>query len=182
MDGLLRRVGLWLNRRRQAARTAELRLAGLAPVELPAALAERLRRLHAPGAALAFGGVWRTPYSDGELYALELRGAASEELVVFISSRLSLPRLHAVPRRRAAPGATRPGLSRVSFPDDPQLDAALAVFARDADRARAFLGGSRGLWLAQLPAAPPWDGEGDLLCVRSRALADARALYSVLTR
>jgi hypothetical protein len=206
------------SRRSQAARTEELKLAGLAPAELPPALAEKLRRLNTGGASLAFRGVWRMARADGELYMLDLwdtggdnSSLTAQGLVVILSRRLALPRIHVMPRlaslgwlgRLVEPlfsrlvdwGAGRQGLTRVSFPDEPHLESALMVLAGDPDRARAFLGASRALWLPQLPVPLQWEGEGELLCVRawdwarqgktvsvSRALENAQALYSILTR
>lgn len=212
-------VYAWLKyRQSQAARAEELKLAGLSPVELPPHVAERIRRLQNGGASLSLRNVWRAGQSDGELYMLDLwdtggdnSSLTAQGLVAILSRKLALPRIHAIPRlaslgwlgRLAEPlfsrlvdwGAGRYGLSRVSFPDEPHLDAALLVVSSDPGRARAFLGGSRGLWLAQLSTPLQWEGEGDLLCVRSwdwtgtrkaasvsGALENARALYSVLTR
>lgn len=212
-------VFAWLRSRRGAAeRAEELKLAGLAPVELPPHVAERIRRLQTGGASLSLRNVWRAGQSDGELYMLDLwntggdsNSMTSQGLVVILSRKLALPRLHVIPRfenlgwfgkllgplfsRLMDWGAGRHGLSRVSFPDEPHLDAALLVVSSDPARARAFLGGSRSLWLAQLSAPLQWEGDGDLLCVRSwdwtgtkkapsvsGALENARALYSVLTR
>lgn len=209
----------WLqSRKSQAARAEELKLAGLSPVELPPHVAERIRRLQTGGASLSLRNVWRAGQSDGELYMLDLWDTAGDNnsmtaqgLVVILSRKLALPRLHVIPRfenlgwfgkllgplfsRLVDWGAGRHGLSRVGFPDEPHLDAALLVVSSDPGRARAFLGGSRSLWLAQFSAPLQWEGDGDLLCVRpwdwtgtrkapsvSGALENARALYSVLTR
>ena len=178
------------SRRSQAARAEELQLAGLAPAELPPPLAEKLRWLHGTGrSSLAFRNVHRMARADGELYVLDLWDTGGDSssmtvqgLVVIVSRKLALPRIHVMPRieslgwlgkllgplfsRLVAWGAGRQGLSRVSFPDDPHLDEALMVVSNDAGRTRAFLGASRGLWLLQLPAPLQWEGEGDMLCVR----------------
>ena len=247
MDALMRRLNLWLSgpperalwgmgallgafmlaavlaylksRKSQAARAEEIKLAGLAPAELPAPLAEKLRWLHGTGrSSLAFRNVCRMARADGELYLLDLwdtggdsNSMTAQGVVVIISRKLALPRVHVMPRleslgwfgRLAGPlfgrlvgwGAGRQGLARVNFPDDPHLEAALLVVSDDAGRTRALLGGSRGLWLLQLPAPLQWEGEGDMLCVRawtlrpgagapsvSQALENASALYSILTR
>jgi hypothetical protein len=189
-------------------RIAELQLAGLAPVELPDALAKRLRRLNSGGASMGWRNVWRRDQAAEELYLLDLwdKSAKADRLlvqglVVFVSRKLVMPRIQARPRpgwlerlwgQRAAEA---PGLSRVGFPEEPHLEAALTILSDDVGRARELLGGSRGLWLAQLPSRLSWDGEGDLLCVRPRsrrlgaarptvlaALENALALYSILTR
>ena len=171
-------------------RVEQLKLAGLTPTELSPALAERLRRLYGPD--LAMRSVWRMSNGDGEIFVLDLWRAGHLSvpgLVAVVSPKLALPALHLEPRRwhdrllgRGSPG--------IAFPDDPQLARAWRVRSDDEDRARTLLGGSRGLWLAQLPPVP-WDGEGQLLCVRttgwrevpvSQALENAGALYSVLTR
>ena len=212
-------VYAWLrSRKSQPARAEELKLAGFFPVELPPHVAERIRRLQNGGSSLSLRNVWRAGQSDGELYMLDLwdtggdnSSLTAQGLVVILSRKLALPRLHVIPRfenlgwfgkllgplfsRLVDWGAGRRGLSRVSFPDEPHLDAALLVVSSDPGRARAFLGGSRSLWLAQLSTPLQWEGDGDLLCVRSwdwtgtrkapsvsGALENARALYSVLTR
>jgi hypothetical protein len=177
-------------RRSRAARAEELKLAGLAPAQLPAPLAEKLRSLNGSGAALAFRNVWRMPYSEGELYLLDFwdtRGEndslSAQGVVVFVSRKLALPRIHVIPRieslgwfgkflgpllsRLVGWGAARQGLARVSFPDEPHLEVNWVVVSDDPARARDLLSGSRGLWLLRLPAPLLWDGAGDVLCVRT---------------
>ena len=192
-----------------AARAEELKLAGLFAAQLPAPLAEKLRRLSGMGNSLAFRNVCRMERCDGELFMLDCqdakggrRSTTSQGMVLFVSRKLNLPRMHVSPRPGRLENLLGPifgspkkernireGLARVSFSDEPHLESAFSVFSDAPERVCALLSGSRALWLRQLASPPEWDCEGDLLCVRAtkplpvrQGLENALALYRILTR